>query len=110
MTNPPCDVITGPTIVQKDITSTSNDIVSYGHEPHVSILVNHEGHMPTLIICTRFVLIFALALCFTQKFSTWHPKLQIFKDSLGYQCTISRDVATQYSIRMILDMVTIEKL
>ena len=47
---------------------------------------------------------------YSKNFSTWHPKLQIFKDSLGYQCTSSRDVATQYSICMILGMTTIEKL
>ena len=69
LTNPPCDVITGPAIVQKDSTSTSNDIVSYTHEPHVSLSVNREGHMLTLIICTRFVSTVVLALCFTQKFS-----------------------------------------
>ena len=49
-------------------------------------------------------------LFYSKTFSTWHPKLPIFKDSLEYQCTTSRDVATQYSIRMILGTVTIEKL
>ena len=75
-----CDVITGHAISQNDRSEISNDITPYAHEPHVSKIINREGHMSSLIVCIRLVSILVLALSFCSKvFSTWHQSYRFSK-------------------------------